>query len=180
MMTVIKKMIVLLVVLTILKTNVTAQVTTLGNGFPGVPTDYAGWDATRLFPLTVAHKGDFPINFQTNGTQRMTIMNTTGYVGIRTASPIFPLDVRADGANNVTASGWKAGIHLSNHAALAWDNDGLGNFLFMGHPAFNADHSFYCGLAPGLGLVLIPACHSTRQRISRNNFRTCFFSKFIG
>ncbi len=43
--------------------------------------------------------------------------------------------------------GWKAGIHLSNHAALAWDNDGLGNFLFMGHPAFNADHSFYCGLA---------------------------------
>ncbi len=65
----------------------------------------------------------------------------------RTASPIFPLDVRADGANNVTASGWKAGIHLSNHAALAWDNDGLGNFLFMGHPAFNADHSFYCRLA---------------------------------
>jgi hypothetical protein len=75
---------------------------------------------------------------------------------IRTASPIFPLDVRADGANNFTASGWKAGIHLSNHAALAWDNDGLGNFLFMGHPAFNADHSFYCGLAPGLGLAAVP------------------------
>ena len=165
-------------VVLLLEQNINAQVSTLGNA--GFPVDYVGWDVAQLFPLTVAHKGDFPINFQTNGTQRMTIMNTTGYVGIRTASPIFPLDVRADGANNVTASGWKAGIHLSNHAALAWDNDGLGNFLFMGHPAFNADHSFYCGLAPGLGVVLIPACHSTIQRISRNNFRTCFFSKFIG
>jgi len=103
----------------------------------------------------------------------MTILGTlvpatAGYLGIRTATPIFPLDVRADGANNVTASGWKAGIHLSNHAALAWDNDGLGNFLFMGHPAFNADHSFYCGLAANVTDA------KTTQISINNKFNFCF------
>ncbi len=127
-----------------------AQTTVLTNVRPLLPPSFLGWDGTGGIPGSLEIRNDFagqPINFLTGAIQRMTILGTNGYVGIRTVTPIFPLDVRADGANNVTASGWKAGIHLSNHAALAWDNDGLGNFLFMGHPAFNADHSFYCGLA---------------------------------
>ncbi len=136
-----------------------AQTTVLTNVRPLLPPSFLGWDGTGGIPGSLEIRNDFagqPINFLTGAIQRMTILGTNGYVGIRTVTPIFPLDVRADGANNVTASGWKAGIHLSNHAALAWDNDGLGNFLFMGHPAFNADHSFYCGLAPGLGLASVP------------------------
>jgi len=117
-----------------------AQITNLTNASTIAP-EFVGWDGAALTTSkNLDVKNNFAnrnINFFTNGTaingssvQRMTILGNTGatagYVGIRTASPIFPLDVRADGANNVTASGWKAGIHLSNHAALAWDNDGLG------------------------------------------------------
>ena len=60
--------------------NSYSQVSVLGNA--GAAGNYVGWNAAQLFPVTVSHKGNFPINFQTNGTQRMTIMNTTGFVGI--------------------------------------------------------------------------------------------------
>jgi len=60
--------------------SINAQVSTPFNF--GFPANYVGWNAAQLFPVTVAHKGNLPINFQTNGTQRMTIMNTTGFVDI--------------------------------------------------------------------------------------------------
>ena len=85
-----------------------------GTGHVRVAGYYCGWNAggtAGSFDLRNDFAGQ-PINFLTGAIQRMTILGTNGYVGIRTASPIFPLDVRADGANNVTASGWKAGIHL--------------------------------------------------------------------
>ena len=111
-----KKILALLLALIGSIANIEAQVTIVGNGAPGVPTDYAGWDATRLFPLTVAHKGDFPINFQTNGTQRMTIMNTTGYVGIGLPAPLYPLDVQDN--INVNTTGFLNGYRINGFTVL--------------------------------------------------------------
>jgi hypothetical protein len=59
--------------------TVNAQVSTPFNF--GVAANYVGWNAAQGFPLTIAHKGNQPLNFQTNGTQRMTILNTNGFVG---------------------------------------------------------------------------------------------------
>ncbi len=99
MITLSKKMIGLLVVLTVSKTSI-AQVSSLGNGFPGGAADYVGWNATRLFPVTIAHKGNFPINFQTNNIQRMRI-TPTGLVGIGLTGPVSMLHV----LDNTTAGG---------------------------------------------------------------------------
>lgn len=95
-------LVILLITVIGLQTNVKAQVSSLGNGFPGGAADYVGWNATRLFPVTVAHKGNFPINFQTNGVQRMTIMNTTGFVGIGAAAPSQRLEIDAGNINIFT------------------------------------------------------------------------------
>lgn len=113
-------LVILFITLIGLQTNVTAQVTTLGNGFPGVATDYSGWNATRLFPFTVAHKGNFPINFQTNGIQRMTIRNGTGFVGIGLgfAAPNFLLDVNGGDINVNSAN---RGYRIASSYVL-WHN----------------------------------------------------------
>ncbi len=145
-----KRMLALLLIAIGLKTNVLAQVSSLGNGFPGAATDYCGWNATRLFPLTVAHKGNFPINFQTNGTQRMTIMNTTGFVGIGVTAPTELLHIN-DGANsylhvtNGTGStatdGLKVGMLVNTpHAIVANQqlNPTIGRLQFAVGGATNA------------------------------------------
>jgi hypothetical protein len=87
-----------------------AQVSVPTNSAPGAATNYVGWDATRLFPLTVSHKGNFPINFETNGTERMRL-TPTGELGVGTSTPASLLHLtstssgnlfRTNGPNNVT------------------------------------------------------------------------------
>jgi len=56
--------------------NSYSQVSVLGNA--GAVGNYVGWNAAQLFPVTVAHKGNFPILFETNGINRMTIFGGTG------------------------------------------------------------------------------------------------------
>lgn len=90
--------------------NTTAQVSVPANA--GIPANYVGWNALQAFPLTIAHKGNFPMNFQTNGVQRMTIMNTTGFVGI--------------------------GQGFSAPQSLLHVNDGLGAFLQLTDAATGA------------------------------------------
>jgi hypothetical protein len=128
-------LVILFITLIGLQTNVTAQVTTLGNGFPGVATDYSGWNATRLFPFTVAHKGNFPINFQTNGIQRMTIRNGTGFVGIGLgfAAPNFLLDVNGGDINVNSAN---RGYRIASSYVL-WHN-GIASNIYVGVNAGSA------------------------------------------
>ena len=53
--------------------SINAQVSTPFNF--GFPANYVGWNAAQLFPVTVAHKGNFPILFETNGINRMILDN---------------------------------------------------------------------------------------------------------
>jgi hypothetical protein len=54
-----------------------AQVTTLGN--TGALTDYVGWANTQAFPPLVEHKGAYPINFSTKGSQKATILSNGNF-----------------------------------------------------------------------------------------------------
>ncbi len=103
-----KKILALSLALFGLMVNIKAQISSVGNGAPGAAADYCGWNATRLFPVRVEHKGNFPINFWTNGVQRMTILGglpggaTTGFVGVGNnfTTPLNLVDVR-DGNINI-------------------------------------------------------------------------------
>jgi len=170
------------VILFILLSNfiIKAQVSVLGNA--GVATDYDGWNATRLFPLTVAHKGDFPINFQTNGTQRMTIMNTTGYVGIGLPAPLYPLDVQDN--INVNTTGFLNGYRINGFTVLqtpALENvfvgrgsaanftgSTLGQNAFVG---FNAGGSYISSNTSGGDRnTFAPNVHGAIDLTNNNNF----------
>jgi hypothetical protein len=80
----------------LLGTTVNAQISQVGNGAPGAAADYVGWNATRPFALTVSHKGNFPINFETNSINRMTI-TPTGLVGIGQITPLSLLHINSNG-----------------------------------------------------------------------------------
>ena len=59
------------------RTNAQSTQTGLGalghlNG-GGVANYYVGWNAASTIPLSIEHRGNFPINFSTNNFQRMTI-----------------------------------------------------------------------------------------------------------
>ena len=130
-------------------------------GFPLV--NYCGWDVNTPIPLQIRNDGVQDIDFFTGfiggvPNQRMTIRGTVagvnaGNVGIGMPNPDMPLCVMG-GINDVTQDGWRRGIHLFNHAVIAWAQTfGLpgSQAIFMGHPNFGADQSFYCGLAPNTG-----------------------------
>ena len=114
---------------------VKAQVSTPFNF--GFPANYVGWNAAQAFPLTIAHKGNQPLNFQTNGTQRMTILNTTGFVGIGGGflNPLHLVDVRNGNINigqgtgaNIAGSPQSYMIGGQN---ILWHNGEVRN-LFVG------------------------------------------------
>jgi len=132
-----------------------AQVTVPSNA--GGAGDYVGWDAGQAFPLNIRQNNTTnpqPINFWTDGIQRMTILGnntlTNGYVGIHTTAPLMPLHVHGDANNPVTSAGWAAGIYLDNHAVITFASDGNPNCLLMGHPSTNPTGEFYCTLAPNI------------------------------
>lgn len=143
----------LLFATSIMVVSANAQVSTAFNN--GLPAHYVGWDNTNLFPLQIRHNGNQPIDFYTNGIQRMRIASGTGalggYIGIGITTPSAPLHIKASGAAN--AQGWNRGILMENDAALIWSSDGIfGNkYLFMGHPALNPQGDFFCGLSDGIG-----------------------------
>jgi hypothetical protein len=117
--------------------NGISQVSVPTNGPPGVATDYVGWNATRLFPVTVAHKGNFPVNFETNGIQRMTILNTSGFVGIGNSgsalNPLWQLDVN-DNANLNIAYLTNPGFGYRINGNKILSNPGTKN-IFVGNGA---------------------------------------------
>lgn len=108
----------LLFATSIMVVSANAQVSTAFNN--GLPAHYVGWDNTNLFPLQIRHNGNQPIDFYTNGIQRMRIASGTGalggYIGIGITTPSAPLHIKASGAAN--AQGWNRGILMENDAAL--------------------------------------------------------------
>jgi trimeric autotransporter adhesin len=115
------------------KTNAQSTQSGLGvighSNLGGVATHYIGWDAASTIPLSLEHRGNFPINFQTNGVQRMTIMNTTGFVGINIVAPNQLLTVDAGNINiNTTSNGYMIG----NTMTLWRGSAGSGTNIFVG------------------------------------------------
>ncbi|HXH19674.1 MAG TPA: hypothetical protein VNJ07_11395, partial [Chitinophagales bacterium] len=86
--------------------NVYAQVSTPAN-IPSTTLDYVGWNVLQTLPLNIKHEAALPINFYTNAglqtflNQRMTILGSTGHVGIGTAAPKERLEVNG----SILASG---------------------------------------------------------------------------
>lgn len=98
----------------VIGTKSNAQVSSLGNGSPLFPpAPFVGWNGTGLGGarnLDIRNNyANQDINFFTNATgttgssiQRMTILNTTGFVGLGTATPTQKLEVDAGNINVAT------------------------------------------------------------------------------
>ena len=87
-----------------------AQVTVATNF--GNSGNYVGWNSAQAFPLKISHDGAQPINFWTNGSQRMTIL-ANGNVGIGITNPTSIFQVAGllnfDNTNNNTFWGYQTG-----------------------------------------------------------------------
>jgi hypothetical protein len=94
--------IVLIGTITTASLTIKGQVTTGFNS--GVSTDYVGWNSSQTFPVLVEHKGAYPINFSTNGTQKATILSN-GNFGVGTTAPANLLDVEGGVAIGAGYSG---------------------------------------------------------------------------
>ena len=138
--------------------NIHAQVSTPFNF--GIAANYVGWNAAQGFPLTVAHKGNFPINFQTSSVQRMTIRGqvgpTQGYVGIGTnfLTPTHLLDVRngdINCGNGLAAS--PQGYMIGDNYVLRHSGNIQNIFVGVGAGFFNGagTNDAFVGTAAGLG-----------------------------
>jgi hypothetical protein len=110
--------------------------------FPGY---YLGWSALTPFPLTIAHKGNLPMLFQTNSIQRMQInqnittattpaagnQNKDGFVGINTTDPWSRLHITSSGTGVGAYGGYRPwmreGITMQNTNDQLW----------MGHRQWN-------------------------------------------
>jgi len=130
--------------------KVNAQVSILGNS--GSSSDYVGWNSSQGFPLTIAQKNigsPQNINLWTNGSQKMTILGSSGsddgYMGIGITTPAYKLDVNGD-INIPFASSFSSTYKMGGLDVLRHCNVG-------GTP-----NSLYIGIGAGaLGSVLIPA-----------------------
>ena len=86
-----KKLLLLIVGLTMFCLQINAQVSTAFNNVGTYSGEYVGWDGSMTNPLVIKHIGNYDMEFYTNNAQRMTLKNT-GELGIGTAllSKIHP------------------------------------------------------------------------------------------
>ncbi len=119
-----------------------------GNNATGIGGPVIGTNATWNAPL----------NFVTNGIQRMSIRSgfgpLSGYIGIGNnfSNPQSPLHVQ--GSGNFSNLGWTRGITLSNFGALTFSNTGIpgvNSSFFMGAPSNTPQGDFYFGTVPTIG-----------------------------
>jgi hypothetical protein len=122
-----------------------SQVSYLGvNG--GTSTDFVGWDNTTAFDLKVSHNGAYNIDFWTNGTQEMTLLNG-GNLGIGIATPGDLLELVTGGDLNLEDGIIRIGDNnmvyrdADNNVAFGVQND-LGSFT-------NANDNVLVGFGAG-------------------------------
>ncbi len=117
--------------------------------FATFPAWYIGWDNLSTIPLDIQQNNTTTpanINFWTNGTQKMTVVGSSGvtdsYVGIGTVSPwnllhldaTTPIDVYSQFTNSTTGNGsaikgFLVGVDASGNAILH-SNFNTGNMNF--------------------------------------------------
>ena len=117
-----KIQIILAILLLFIGLSSIAQVTT-GLNTSITNTDYVGWANSVTFDLNINHKGNYNINFLTNGSQKMMI-NAGGNVSINNTNNTYKLDVSGD-INIASTQVYRIG---TNHVL---SNAGTNN-LFVG------------------------------------------------
>ena len=85
------------------------------------------WSATGVF----SSYAPADLTLQTNGTGRLTISNSTGYVGIGTSSPTAKLHLAGTGDAWTTAS-WGKSIEIPNGSVLKWAGNSSGKRFGIG------------------------------------------------
>ncbi|MBC7411188.1 MAG: hypothetical protein H7331_01875 [Bacteroidia bacterium] len=70
------------------------------------------------------------LHIYAGGTERITILNSAGQIGISTLSPTYGLDIRNTGTSFLTTTGWAKGVHLTSQSALVWDKSAGTNYFF--------------------------------------------------
>ena len=93
-----KKLLLLIVGLTMFCLQINAQVSTAFNNVGTYSGEYVGWDGSMTNPLVIKHIGNYDMEFYTNNAQRMTLKNT-GELGIGTTGPSSWLHVAPTGTN---------------------------------------------------------------------------------
>lgn len=88
----------MIVWLTILSMQLNAQVSVPFNTVAVPTTEFVGWDNSMSIPLTIKTVNSYNIEFFTNSTQKMTLMNT-GELGIGTTTPASWLHVAPSGSS---------------------------------------------------------------------------------
>lgn len=100
--------------------SVNAQVSVPANS--GSITNFVGWNSGQIFPLQIRHDADQPINFYTNGFQRMTITGgsslISGFVGMGIASPVDRLHVHQPGSTT-------SAVRYTNNPSGVTASDGV-------------------------------------------------------
>ncbi|HKR03787.1 MAG TPA: tail fiber domain-containing protein [Bacteroidia bacterium] len=130
---------IMLVISVLWSIETNAQSTAADNIWTSVK--FLGWGATS---------GDLP--FKTNNTTRMTLQNTTGYLGIGTSfSPAYKLDVDNGDINlNTSTKGYRIG------GDVILKTGGSNNNIFVGYNAGNntmtADYNTIVGRGAGFAL----------------------------
>lgn len=139
-----KSIILFLTIATIFNVGQTFSQATFVNGANTANTtaDYLGWANTVTIPLSINHKGAYPINFYTANIQRMTILGSTnpGFVGIANTAPPFQLSI---GDPNGTPDGGILALGTGNNTGVVLPN-GLNTPRMIWYPrkaAFRAGNA---------------------------------------
>ena len=144
----------------LLTVSVKAQVTNISH--LGSISDWCGWNSFTFSPLSIVHAGHYPINFYTDSLQRVTIMPTTGNMGIDIAKPQSLLHINdAIGGSMLQMTN----IATGNGSPDVGFKIGLTSTTAKINQQENADLLFYTGSVNG-GL------NSTRMDITGGPFPT--------